>query len=374
MPHSSKSVESVFSSSAKFDKSNLRADFDAWPELAGKVWSETNTPQLQRSYSSVLFAGMGGSGIIGEVMLDLAMEGDSSRIEVLKDYHLPRYYTNDTLLVAVSCSGTTEETISIIREASRRGLDTCAFGSGGEIEKMSAPNHGITFTKTPMLKVPRTSFPALFYPVLKFMIHNGYLRTTEEEVIDSIDCLRRVRDLCIKPLVKQNKSLEIARELTKSRVCVPLIYSSKRTRSIGLRFLQSLSENAKFHGFQGVVPEICHNDVVGWDFLSTKKTKKTFSNPIDFMPFSLRLNDDPLEVKTRFQILDEILKKSKARFIPAPYLGTTYLSHILSMMYFLDYSTYYAAIIRGIDPSLTPSIDFLKKELGSRLNYLGRTN
>ena len=367
-----KSFESVFSNAPKYDKSNLRSDFDAWPELANKVWSTTSVPQLQRSYSSVLFAGMGGSGIIGEVISDLASETDSPRIDVLKDYHLPKYYGSDTLVVAVSCSGSTEETISVISEAERRGLDICAFGSGGIIENMSNSNPRIAFVKTPMLKVPRTSFPALFYSVLRFMSQNGYLKISEDHIKDSNDCLKRVREQCLKPFIKQNGALQVARELTKSKTTIPLVYSSKRTRSIGLRFLQSLNENAKFHGFQGQLPEICHNDVVGWDLFSTSKSKRPKINPIEFVPISLCLDDDPLEVKTRFQIMEEKLLKTKSRSLRAPHLGVNYLSRVLSMLYYLDYSTYYAAISRGIDPMLTPSIDFLKTELKARHNYVGR--
>lgn len=372
MRRSTRSIESIFSSASKLDKAHLRADFDDWPSLAQQVWSTIETPQLQRSYASLLFVGMGGSGIIGENMLDLAAEMDSLRIEVLKDYHLPKFYGSDTLVVAVSCSGNTEETLSVIDEATKRGLDICAFGSGGELERLSNSNSRITFTKTPMLKVPRTSFPALFYSVLKFMNQNGYLRIPEDHVKDSIECLRRVRELCLSAHIRQNKSLQIATELTNSRSTIPLIYSSRRTRAVGLRFLQSLNENAKLHGYHGVVPEICHNEVVGWDLLSTRKQTRSRANPIDFVPVSVRLDDDPLEVKTRFQILEEILRKSRVSFVQSPYLGTNYLSHIISMIYFLDYTTYYAAIIRGIDPVLTPSIDFLKKELKSRLNFLGR--
>ncbi len=372
MRRSTRSIESVFSSASKIDKANLRSDFDSWPSLAQDVWNTVETPQLQRSYSSLLFVGMGGSGIIGEVMLDLAAEMDSLRIDVLKDYHLPKSYGSDTLVVAVSCSGNTEETLSVVDEAMKRGLDICAFGSGGELEKLSSSNPRIAFAKTPMLQVPRTSFPGLFYAVLKFMNQNGYLKIPDDHIKDSIDCLRRVRELCISTHIRQNRSLEIATELTSSKSTVPLIYSSRRTRAVGLRFLQSLSENAKMHGFQGVVPELCHNEVVGWDLLATRKQARSRASPIDFVPVSARLDDDPLEIKTRFQILEEILRKSKTRFVQAPNLGTNYLSRIVSMIYFLDYTTYYTAIMRGIDPIQTPSIDFLKKELKSRLNYLGR--
>jgi glucose/mannose-6-phosphate isomerase len=371
---SAKKIESILASIPKIDISGLRSDYDSWPNFAKSSWNDAQTPQLERTYSSVVFAGMGGSGIIGEIISDLSNESDSLRVDVLKEYHLPRHYSNETLVVGVSASGNTEETLSVLSEANKRGFDVCTFGSGGLLEKFSQSNPRIKFTKTSMLKVPRSSFPGLFYVVLKFMIQNGYLRISEEHVQDSIDCLARARELCQKPSAKQNRALEIAAALSQGKNAIPLIYSSRRTRAVGLRFRQSLNENAKTHGFDGVVPELCHNEIVAWDRNTTgkKRTGREETGGSNFVPISLRLEDDPLEIKTRFQIIEDILRRSKAQFIQAPSLGTVYLSRIMSMLYVLDYATYYTAIFKHIDPIQTPSIDYLKSELKTRLNFLSR--
>ncbi|MDA4131489.1 MAG: hypothetical protein OK457_12020, partial [Thaumarchaeota archaeon] len=354
--------------------SNLRADFDSWPRFSRTTWEEATPPQQERTYTSVLFVGMGGSGIVGEVISDLSLETDSLRIDVLKDYHLPKYYSNETLIVGLSASGNTEETLSVLSEASKRGFDICTVGSGGMLERFSGNNSNAKFTKTSMLKVPRSSFPGMFFVVLKFVIQNGYLRIPEEHVNDAIDSLSRVQELCVRPSAKQNRSLEIASAVSQGKNLLPLIYSSRRTRAAGLRFRQSLNENAKMHGFDGVIPELCHNEIVAWDRLSfgKKKAAREDGGGSSIVPIFLRLEDDPLEIKTRFQIIEDILKKSKSQALQAPSIGTTYLSRILSMLYFLDYSTYYAAIFRHIDPIQIPSIDYLKNELKTRLNFLGR--
>lgn len=372
---SAKKIETIFSSVSKVDPSNLRSDYDSWPSFARSCWEDAQPPALERTYTSVLFVGMGGSGIIGEVISDISNEQDSLRIDVLKEYHLPKYYTNETLVVGVSASGNTEETLSVLSEASKRGFDICTFGSGGTLERMSGSNPRIRFTKTSMLKVPRSSFPGIFYPVLKFMMQNGYLRISDENVLDSIECLSRAQELCQRPSAKQNRALEIAAAVSEGKNSIPLIYSSRRTRSIGLRFRQSLNENAKTHGFAGVVPELCHNEIVGWDrnaVSGKKRASREESGGSNFVPISLRLEDDPLEIKTRFQIIEDILKKSRTQFLQAPSLGTTYLSRIMSMLYLLDYATYYTSIFKHVDPILTPSIDYLKNELKTRLNFLSR--
>lgn len=312
---------------------------------------------------------------MGEVISDLSNELDSLRIDVLKEYHLPKHFTNETLVVGISASGNTEETLSVLSEANKRGFDICTFGSGGMLEKFSSSNPRVKFTKTSMLKVPRSSFPGIFYVVLKFLIQNSYLRISDEQVNDSIDCLARAEELCQRPSAKQNRALEIAAAISEGKNSVPLIYSSKRTRSVGLRFRQSLNENAKIHGYEGVVPELCHNEIVGWDKNAAsgkKRASREDSVGTSFVPISLRLEDDPLEIKTRFQIIEDILKKSRTQFVQAPSLGTTYFSRIMSMLYILDYASYYTAIFKHVDPILTPSIDYLKAELKTRLNFLSR--
>ena len=123
MKTSARDAKRILASASKIDKSNLRADFDTWPSLATKSWSEANPPLLDKKYESILFAGLGGSGIIGEVMSDLAAESGLVRIETLKDYHLPKYVGPETLVIGVSCSGNTEETISVVMEARHRNID-----------------------------------------------------------------------------------------------------------------------------------------------------------------------------------------------------------------------------------------------------------
>lgn len=355
----------------RLDPSNLRADFDEWPSLASRSWEKSEPPILDKKYDSIVFAGLGGSGIIGEVIADLSKEYGTIRVETLKDYHLPKYVNENTLVVGVSCSGNTEETLSVVSEANRQGLDICTFGSGGKLESYSKENPRIKFTKTEMLKVPRSSFPGLFFPVMKFMTQNGFLAGVERDVPETISMLSRVRDTAAMKSTRSNKAPLLGTLLGSNGPSVPLIYSSKRTRAIGMRFRQSLNENAKMHAYDGEVPELCHNEIVAWDSIrASKKTAGLKSSKS--MAIELRLPDDPEELSTRFDIIETIISRSRGRTNRAPHLGNSYLARIISMLYFLDYSSYFTALSRGVDPILTPSITLLKSELHTRLNYLSR--
>ncbi|MCL5066800.1 MAG: hypothetical protein M1368_00410, partial [Thaumarchaeota archaeon] len=245
-------AKKVLASAPKIDKSKLRSDFDAWPSLAAKSLDESNPPVLDRKYEAILFAGLGGSGIIGEVISDLAAESSAVRIETLKDYHLPKHVGPETLVVGVSCSGNTEETISVVMEAIKRDVDVCAFGSGGILETISNPK--VKFTKTAMLKAPRSSFPGLFFPVLKFMMQNGYFSLQNSDVQEAVTALEEANISALRPNPNSNPALKLGLKIGESNA-IPLVYSSRRTRSVGLRFRQSLNENTKLHAFDGVVPE-----------------------------------------------------------------------------------------------------------------------
>ncbi len=360
------------------DPSDLKSDFDQWPALGSSSWFSNVSQKVTSSPRSIVISGLGGSGIVGELISDLFGEQRSARtIHVLKDYHLPANIDESSIVLGISCSGNTEETLSVLYEASSRGLKCFTFGTGGELETLSATSN-FTFTRTSALKVPRSSLPGIFYPVLRFFAANSLVDIEEKDVEESLRVLSSVQQNCSN-LKGTNKALNIAKSLTDVKVTqFPLVYASKRTRAVGMRFRQSLNENAKMHAFDGIVPELCHNDIVGWDAATSQRVRSNArsgsrkqdlqKNPVVL----LRLPDDPPEISTRFEIVSDIIKNNDGLIMDAPYEGASYLARTLSMLYWLDYSSYFAAILRGINPISTPSIDLLKRELKSRLGYLDK--
>jgi glucose/mannose-6-phosphate isomerase len=359
----------------RVDPSDLKADYDLWPPLALKAWSETQVPTFTSDrFNRVAFAGLGGSSLTGELLVDLSRERKSEiAFETLKDYHIPNSFGEKTLVIGMSSSGATEETLSILSEAHKKGLTAYSFGSGGPIESFSRDRWGFQFIRTAMLKVPRSSLPGIFYPVLKFLVWNKLLEVSDDEVNESIQVMNVVRDDFVSALDEErNRSIRLGRALTRDETGFTLVYSSNRTRAVGLRARQSINENAKMHAFNGEIPELCHNEIVGWDYrASLVDDASQIRRNGDSAALLLRLNeDDPPEVKTRFEIIQDIVGKARGKTLEAPYVGTSYLARIMSMLYFLDYASYYMAIFRKVDPMKTPSIDMLKRELAKRLNYV----
>ncbi|MHB1909471.1 MAG: SIS domain-containing protein [Nitrososphaerales archaeon] len=354
----------IVSKIKRVDRSDLLADYDFWGRLGDKAWSDTIVPEISReSYNRLVLTGMGGSALAGEIILDLAREsGSTIAFETIKDYHLPNYCDQKTLVLGMSSSGNTEETLSVLSEASKRNISVVSFGSGGLLEDFSNNKWKFPFVKTTMLKVPRSSFPGMFYPVLKFLLVNRFLELDQGAVEESIQSLNIVSQKFANPNnLGDNAALELARAMLDKK---PMIYSSSRTRGVGLRARQSFNENAKIHMFNGEIPELCHNEIVGWD--GNKKDGRSSSVLL------LRLADDPKEIKIRFDIVEKVIKRAGGMTKVAPCIGTGYLARILSMLHILDYTTYYLAILKGNDPKDTPSLDLLKEELALRLQYVSK--
>jgi glucose/mannose-6-phosphate isomerase len=364
---------------SKIDSSNLKADFDFWPLLAKRAWTNSEVPTFEsKKFDRVIFSGLGGSGLTGELLVDISKEKESNvTFETLKDYHIPRSVDkNRTLLVGMSSSGNTEETLSILSEAHKNGMTAFSFGSGGLIETFSKQKWNFGFVRTQMLKVPRSSLPGIFYPVLKFLTTSKLLEVSDSEALESIKALELARnDFLDEGKSGKNKMVIMAKELTGSNSSIPLIYSSNRTRAVGLRFRQSINENAKMHAFNGEIPELCHNEIVAWDYNPTyvKANSRIIRKKItvDNVATLLRLKeDDPEEINARFDIVRGVIDQAGGKTLEAPYTGSSYLARIMAMLYLLDYVTYFMAILNEVDPIKTPSIQILKEELGRKLNYL----
>lgn len=348
------------------DPSNLKEDFDAWPELARRTWTNTPKTTIGRDVKTIVLAGMGGSGIVGDIVTDVARRMASKiQFEVINNYHIPESVPEDALVIGISASGNTAETLSFVAEAERRGIKGVVISSGGKMEEFAKLSRNFTFIKTEILKVPRSTFSGLIFAVLKLLSDNSLL-DVNNDIEETIECLGRVRDECCDIASNGNKALEIAAKIVDDdRMFIPIIYGARYTRAAGRRFRQSLNENAKVHAFSGEIPEICHNSIVGWD------TGAALANGIEridghhmrAIPILLKLDEDPPEVQARFGIVEKILKETGIEPITAPYIGRSYLSKTFSLIYYLEYVTYYTAILRGVNPILTPSIDRLKSEL-----------
>ncbi|MEM3383136.1 MAG: bifunctional phosphoglucose/phosphomannose isomerase [Nitrososphaerales archaeon] len=339
----------------KVDKSGLYKIYENWPNLCKKVYeTEVNVPDAS-NIGKIIYAGMGGSATPGDILQDWLKDKIDIPFYVVKDYHLPKFAGKDTLVIAVSCSGNTEEILSIFSESLKAGCKIVTISSGGLLEKVSLKNN-IPYNKITFTLLSRASFPQIFYSSIKIIASFGFINGLKDQIPKSIIMMNDLsKRISIESPIRKNLSKRIAIRFYDS---LPLIYGSNLNRAVAIRFKNVLNENAKMHAIVDVIPELCHNEIVAWEGIKNKTFRSIF----------LRYKGEPPEVRVRFEILKELIKDAGFDVFEIWSRGNDCLSKIISLLYVLDFSSLYMAILRGFDPSPTINIKRMKDGLKSRLD------
>ena len=328
----------------KIDKQKMYKVYDKWPEIAKKSFELQKDTENFENIEHIVFGGMGGSGAIGD-MFESILSKTKIHVNVVKGYVLPETVNSNTLVIIVSVSGNTIETISLLKSAKKIGTKIIAFSSGGKIQEYCIKNN-IKHILVPKFHSPRATFPSFLYTMLKVLYKT--LKIKEDNIRDSIKKLeilqRKINSL---NLTESNASLNLA----KSIKSIPIIYYPFGLQSASIRFKNSLQENAKMHAACEDVIEASHNGIVSWE-------KKS-----DVMPILIRGSEDHIKTKERYEILKEFFIKKKIKYEEVISGEGNILSKLITLIYLLDYATIYKAVIDNIDPSPVNAIDFIKNEL-----------
>jgi glucose/mannose-6-phosphate isomerase len=332
------------------DKSRLYEDYEGWPQYCEDAFSlDVAIPDIGE-IDRIFYAGMGGSGASGDILEDAFTSTLDKQIIVLKDYHLPKFTVKNDLVIVASASGDTAEALSVVKEASELGCKLAAISTGGKLEYFCKEKE-IAFTKTKMLKVPRSSFPYLFFPALKILLKITESKRIRDKLDSVIPKLKELHGMInINSTFNENPAKKIANRLSEG---IPVIYSSAENKGVANRFKTALNENSKMIAHTAVVPELCHNEIEGW---------KEGGNKV-FKPIFIRNKNEFPEITKRFEVMKDIVESTGIDIYQYWEFGDNYFSRSLTSIYLLDYASIYAAVLRKIDPIIIPNIDNLKKRL-----------
>ena len=328
----------------KIDKKEMYKVYDNWPKIARDSFNLEINQINYEGINHIVFAGMGGSGAIGDVISSLLSQ-KNIHVSVIKGYELPKTVNQNTLVVVTSVSGDTIETINAINQANEKKSNIIAFSSGGKIGEYCLKNN-IEFCKIEQLHSPRASFTKFLYSILKVL--NPILRVEINEIEESIKSLEDYsRKISSSNLNKSNPALQLAMDITG----IPLIYYPDGLKSTAIRFKNSLQENAKQHVIIEDVIEACHNGIVAWEKTS------------NIQPILLQGKNDHQHTKERWEILKTLFKNNGLNFKEIISVEGSILTKIITLMYFFDYASIYKSVLSEIDPSPIKSIDFIKSQL-----------
>lgn len=328
----------------KYDLQKMYKVYDKWPEIAKEAF-ETNYELIDfQDIDHIVFAGMGGSGAIGDIFSSLLSKSDT-HVSLVKGYLLPKTVDKNTLVVTTSVSGETTETLTILNSAKKMDCKLIAFSSGGKMETFSK-NNKITYRKIPLIHSPRTSLITFTYSILNTL--NSIIPIKKNEIMESINELNIMRNkIYSKNLSEQNLSVDLANWISG----IPMIYYPHGLQSVATRFKSSLQENTKIHAITEDVIEACHNGIVSWE-------KQSMVQPI-----LLQGQDDYIKTKERFEIIKEFFIKNNIDFKEIHSVSGNILTKVISLIYMLDYTSIYRSILSKTDPSPVLSIDYIKSRL-----------
>ncbi|MEM2050409.1 MAG: bifunctional phosphoglucose/phosphomannose isomerase [Thermoproteota archaeon] len=342
------------------DRGNMEWMISSFPSLLKEAVTLSRglaLPEDYRNVKEIIVCGMGGSAIGGDLFKDLSQSILPLCISVVRDYNLPKYVGESSLVVAVSYSGNTEETLESFKQAYERGSRIVAIASNGLLEK-ACSKLKIPFLGVPSGYTPRSALPLLFIPLLKIAEEIGFPLVGEGELVEA-QRLVEAYNLSLTPEnpLSRNPAKQLAARLHEK---LPIIYSMGHLKSVALRYKDQINENAKMRAMCDQLPEANHNEVEAWE-------KIDFKELLHVVFIDSRFKS-PYLAESVNQLVSTIEKEGVGLSIVKP-LGETMLEEMLSAIILGDWVSYYLAILRGVDPTPVRLISELKSKHDERIRY-----
>ena len=199
----------------KFDLDKIHKVYDIWPQIAREQYEREVDVMDYGKISHVVFAGMGGSGAIGDIFSSI-LSKTPTHIDIIKGYQLPKTVNSESLVVTTSISGNTEETLSVLSEAVKLKSKIIAFSNGGKMEKVCLEN-GINYRKIPMKHSPRASFPIFLFAILRTL--ESFIPIEKNDILESLKKLKELNEkISSKNLTVKNPALKLANEICEGKL------------------------------------------------------------------------------------------------------------------------------------------------------------
>ncbi len=313
----------------------------------------TFTSRYKKEYRNVVVSGMGGSAIGGDILRVYATKKARVPVLVVRDYNIPAFVDQHTLFLAASYSGNTEETLSAYSQAREQGASIICVTTGGKLKAM-AEQDGYAVVGIPAGLVPRAATGYLFAPLALLLEGLGIVEGVRQELQETVGVLRGMREQ-LHPGVEagSNEARIIAGKLKDS---LPVIWGTAVVSEIAaLRWKAQINENAKCPAYYSILPELNHNEIVGFEV----------PQPLLASISCIILRDkyDYERVKRRIEISKDIIKDQVKDIIEINSQGESYLARFYSLVYIGDYASVYLALEYGINPTPVKVIDYLKAQL-----------
>lgn len=339
---------------SKSDPGGMLARIRELPQQCQLAWNKAidfNLPSDYRQIDKVVISGMGGSAIGGDLLSSLAAEA-AVPVFVHRDYGLPSFVDDRTLLIISSYSGMTEETLSSFDQAVTTPAKKIVLTTGGKLKAM-AEERGIPVFTIDYHAQPRAALAHSFIPLVAILQKLGLISDKSQDIAEAVQVLDELKQIIDADCpLKHNPAKQLATRLF-GRIAI--IYGGGILCEVARRWKTQLNENSKTWSFFEVFPELNHNAIVGYEFPTEARERV----------FVVLLRSPKLDPRLliRYQVTCELLTQRGIDHEIVEAKGNSLISQMLSSILFGDYVSYYLALLYQADPTPVTAIDYLKNRL-----------
>lgn len=338
------------------DKENILGNICDLPDQVERCWNDWQTIAIPTPYinaKSVLILGMGGSSQGGGIVANLAHQSSKIPIEVLRDYDIPGWVDKNTLVIAVSYSGETEETISAFSQAIKITDKLITISTGGTLASLGSQHKAIHY-KILYGSQPRAAMGFMLTSVLAVFKKLNLIELTNDDVKEAVLLMRALqKKIGVEIAERRNLAKTLAQKFSNR---FPIIYGAGNLSEVARRVKSQFNENAKTASFYEIFPELNHNALVGFDFPNEIRQKLHF--------ILLQSKYSHPRTILRENITAQILEQKKLSYdsIMMQPTGCPF-AEIMQMITLTDFMSYYLAMLNNTDPSPVEIVEVFKEKL-----------
>lgn len=298
------------------------------------------------SFHNIAILGLGGSAFGGELVKNYTEKNLSIPITIIRDYTIPKFINENTLVIASSYSGNTEETLFALKECIEADAFIVCITSGGKLMQI-AKEKGFPYIQLPTGYPPRAAAGFSFISKISILQKLHLIPDFATDLQETLQIVQSFSDFETVQQITQNFYQKI-----------PVIYSSPSFESIAIRLRQQIQENAKQLCWHHVIPEMNHNELVGWE-LPAWALEKTHV-------LIIRSNQDYLRIQYRMDFLKEKLGSKNVQVSEIFLKGNSKMAQLIYGLHFADWVSYKLALENKVDPMPVHVIDELKNSLAAK--------
>jgi glucose/mannose-6-phosphate isomerase len=319
-------------------------DFTNHLREAMEIGNASALKKSDKKFSNILICGLGGSGIGGTIVNDIVSPLSNIPILATKDYSIPNFVDENTLVIASSYSGNTEETIYALEKCRSRNAEICIITSGGKL-KTTAEENNYNHVLIPGGQPPRAMFGYAFTELFFVLNHYGIIDDSFQS-----DFEKSISLLDLEKEKIQKEAMEIAKKMYQK---TPVIYVANGFEGVAIRFRQQINENSKMLCWHHVVPEMNHNELLGWRTNVNDLAVVYFRNKSDFERNQIRMDINKKVISEFTTNITEVWSKGESK-----------IENTLYHISLGDWVSWYLSEMNNVDAIEIDVINFLKGELG----------